>query len=143
MRSRGLAFLIVAGLIGALYAVLSLQGGGGSRPHEPSESAKAAREGPAPSESPALEPSTPEAPEAAAPGRERVAEPAPAPKTAVASQARLHGRVVASDGSPVSGARVVLREGENPFPVFRGGWRRGRGPIQAELPEGTTASTDA
>ena len=39
MRSRGLAFLIVAGLLGALYAVLSLQGGAGSRSHEPARPA--------------------------------------------------------------------------------------------------------
>src|SRR5262245_40928644 len=71
MRSRGLAFLIVAGLLGALYAVLSLQGGGGSRSHEPARPAKVATEAPAPSE-----PTAPEAPEAATPGRERVAEPA-------------------------------------------------------------------
>ncbi len=142
MRSRGLAVLIVAGLLGALYAVLSLKGGG-SRPRETSPPATVAREGPAPSEPSELEgPERPEAPEAAAPGRERIAEPAPAEKSPVASQARLHGRVVGADGSPVPGARVLLREGDSPFPFLRGARRAGRGPIQLEAPEGTSALTD-
>ncbi|MCI0585683.1 MAG: carboxypeptidase regulatory-like domain-containing protein [Planctomycetes bacterium] len=143
MRSRGLAFLIVAGLLGALYAVLSLQGGGGSRSHEPARPATAASEAPAPSEPEA--PQAPQAPEAATPGRERVADPSPlaAERSPAASQARLQGRVVGADGSPVQGARVLLREGESPFPFLRGGRRSGRGPIQLETPEGPTAVTDA
>ncbi|MGH7151758.1 MAG: carboxypeptidase regulatory-like domain-containing protein, partial [Planctomycetota bacterium] len=48
-----------------------------------------------------------------------------------------------ADGSPVSGARIVLREGDDPIPFLRGARRASRGPILFEAPEGASALTDA
>ncbi|HET6203352.1 MAG TPA: carboxypeptidase-like regulatory domain-containing protein [Planctomycetota bacterium] len=134
MRSRGLAALVVVAVLGILVAVFSLKGGGGASSPQKGTAQTAAAPGALPTEPPA--PETPDLPSRGREALEKPAETGGAPAAAEkAGGAALLGRVVSADGSPVSGARVALREGAGAVP-FVAMLRRARGePLRSELEE--------